>query len=332
MPWLSAGPDLGLFVGGGFTRTDYGFRKHPWASVQRARGGWATAARRARLEYEGAFHRENSRTRFDIAARASGIEILRFHGFGNATTISGPKTAYEVEQQQYTLVPSVTFGLGGHGEISGGPVVQYATTTRAPGSFVAGLRPYGSERFGQAGLRLRARWDSRDLPMQPGKGLAASVEARSFPAAWDVEETFTDLHAEASAFVTAAHRITLAARGGGKRVFGRYPFHEAAFIGGADNLRGFPSQRFAGDAAVWGSAELRLFVTHFFCILPGELGVFGLTDAGRVFFEGESEDRWHTSVGGGLWISVLNRRQTMSFAIARSRERTAAYVRGGMSF
>ena len=332
LPWLAGSPDLGLFVGGGFMKTDYGFRKHPWASVQMARGGWATAAQRARLEYEGAFHRENSRTRFDLAARASGIEILRFHGFGNETAISGPKKFYEAEQQQYSLAPSVAFGAGAHGELSIGPVVQYATTELAPNGFIAGLRPYGTDPFGQAGLRLRASWDSRDRPRLPEKGLFAALEARSFPAAWDVEEAFTDVHAEAAAVVTAAHRLTLAARVGGKRVFGTYPFHEAAFIGGADTVRGFPAQRFAGDAAAWGNVELRVFVTRFFVILPGELGVFGLSDAGRVFLGGESSDRWHTSVGGGLWISVLNRQQTMSVAVARSRDRTAAYVRGGLSF
>jgi hypothetical protein len=68
----------------------------------------------------------------------------------------------------------------------------------------------------------------------------------------------------------------LALRVGGKQVFGDYPYHEAAYIGGANTLRGFPKQRFAGDASAFGSAELRIPVTRVYILVPGQLGVFAL--------------------------------------------------------
>jgi hypothetical protein len=332
LPWLAVSPDLGLFAGGGLLRTRYGFRKEPYASEELVRAGWSTAANRGRFEYRGQFRRSNSRTRFDVAARASGIEILKFYGFGNETTANGPASFYKAEQVQYTLAPALTLGLGPRLAFTLGPEAQYAHTDLDPLRFITASHPYGSDPFGQAGVRARLTWDSRDRPRMPERGALLFVEARSFPKMWDVEETFTAVHGQASAEATVAGRLTFAGRVGGKHVFGKYPFHEAAFIGGADTVRGISAQRFAGDSAVWGNAELRLFLAKVFFILPGELGVFGLTDAGRVFLEGESSDKWHTSVGGGLLFSVLSRQQTVSFTFARSAERTTFYVRGGTAF
>jgi hemolysin activation/secretion protein len=97
-------------------------------------------------------------------------------------------------------------------------------------------------------------------------------------------------------------------------------------------LRGFRNQRFAGDGVVYGNGELRWFLTEFFLLLPGDLGLFGLGDVGRVFLEEESSSRWHSSVGGGIWISFLDRKNTLSLALARSAEETGIYVKAGFLF
>ena len=65
--------------------------------------------------------------------------------------------------------------------------------------------------------------------------------------------------------------------------------------------------RYAGDAAAYGSVELRLALGRMKLVLPADFGVFGLADGGRVFLDGESSDRWHGAVGGGVWLAYLNR-------------------------
>jgi hemolysin activation/secretion protein len=121
-------------------------------------------------------------------------------------------------------------------------------------------------------------------------------------------------------------------RVGGKKVWGTYPFYEAAHVGGATTVRGFVEHRFAGDAALYGNVELRLVVTRFFLLLPGELGVFGLGDAGRVYRSGETSDRWHAAAGGGLWFAFLSRANTLSVSGAHSVEGTRVYARAGFAF
>jgi hypothetical protein len=62
------------------------------------------------------------------------------------------------------------------------------------------------------------------------------------------------------------------------------------------------------------------------------MGVFGLSDVGRVWVNGGSSTRWHTGFGGGLWFAYLNRRNTISVALANAESRTALYLRTGFMF
>jgi hemolysin activation/secretion protein len=115
-------------------------------------------------------------------------------------------------------------------------------------------------------------------------------------------------------------------------VWGPYPFHEAAFIGGWNTVRGFPEQRFAGDASLYGNLELRVSVRHFFVVVPGELGLFALGDAGRVFVRGEQSERWHSAIGGGLSLAFLSPTNTVSLAAADGGEGLRMYARAGFAF
>jgi hemolysin activation/secretion protein len=160
------------------------------------------------------------------------------------------------------------------------------------------------------------------------------MEARGFPGVWGVRSTFGEVHGEASTYLTpgGAFRPTLALRAAGKRVWGDYPFQEAAYIGGHTSVRGLRAERFGGDGSLYGNAELRLPLGRFSGLLPGEFGIFGLGDVGRVFLEGESSRKWHTAAGGGVWFSFLTRGSTLSVAIAKSEERTGLYVDAGFMF
>jgi hypothetical protein len=334
-PWLGASPDLGAFLGVSVLTEGYGFRKHPYADRQWVGLGYATTPKALRFGYDGRFRRENSGSYWSLEARASGIEILRFYGFGNETQSTAPDDFFKVEQDQIALRPAHTWSLGRGWELTLGPTVEHARTELDEARLIALERPYGAGDFGQLGINGELELDTRDVPAAPRRGAFLSAGGSFHPAVWDVAEAFGDVHGEASGYLSAADapfRPTLAVRAAGKRVFGLYPFHEAAFLGGGNSLRGFRAQRFAGDASLYGSAELRLHLTRFYLLLPGDLGVFGLVDAGRVFLEDEDSDRWHTSVGGGLSFAFLNRASTFTVTVAHSRERTSLYVRGGFAF
>jgi outer membrane protein assembly factor BamA len=188
--------------------------------------------------------------------------------------------------------------------------------------------------MGQVGAATDFRLDTRDQPRAPIKGFAANVGGSFYPAALDVTSAFGELHGEAASHLTASIplRPTLALRVGGKKVWGTYPFHEAAYVGGATTVRGFPEHRFAGDASLYGNVELRFSLFKFFLLLPAQLGLFGLGDAGRVWLTGETSDRWHGAAGGGVWIAFISRSNTLSVCGARSVEGTSLYARAGFAF
>lgn len=146
------------------------------------------------------------------------------------------------------------------------------------------------------------------------------------------EKAFGEVHGEVSAYATAW--ATLALRAMAKKVFGTFPFQEAAYLGGGTTLRGFAEQRFAGDASLLGSAELRIPVAKVRIIFPGNVGVHGLVDVGRVFSDLDvpGDNTWHSAFGGGVWISVLDPANVLSVSIDRSDERTGVYVRTGFHF
>ena len=334
LTWVGYSPDVGLFVGGGASGTGYDFRRLPYNSRVRVRAGYATAAQTYRAEFTGEFRGIVPPVIVTLQMRASGIDVLRFYGFGNETPDTSSQNFYKVKQQQYLVAPALAFSLSRAATLSIGPVLKFSHTNLVGGTFINVARPYGVEDLGQVGAAADFQVDTRDQPRAARRGIAFGFGGSYYPAALDVTAPFGEGHAEASSYLTAhiPLRPTLALRVAGKKVWGTYPFYEAAYIGGATTVRGLVEHRFAGDAALYGNAELRLSVAKFYLLVPGQLGVFGLGDVGRVYLSGETSDRWHAAAGGGVWLSFLSPANTLSVAAAHSVEGTRLYVKAGLAF
>jgi Omp85 superfamily domain len=331
----SYGPDIGLFVGGGRTLTVYGFRKDPYSSRHRFRAGFATGPKTYRVDYRSEFRPENAARYAEVLLRASGVDVISFHGFGNEIAAPGNNDFYRVTQDAFGFHPSLVFALDGRTTLQVGPALKYVSTDRRPGRFLATLgNLYGSGNFGEIGGGLTFRHDSRDRPSAAKRGVFLEIGGNVYPPVWNVDSTFGEVHGEAATYLTAHVPLepTLALRVGGKKLWGHYPFFESAFIGGASTVRLGQVNRYAGDAAAYGSAELRLSITRLMLVLPANFGVFGLADVGRVFLGGESSDRWHGAAGGGIWLSYLDRAYTFSLALASGEERTRIYAQAGFGF
>ena len=328
-PWINFDSDRGAIIGAGATLLDYGFRRNPYAFRLNFRGGYGTDAGAFAGEISGDLRRENSATHFLFRGYASGADVRRFFGFGNETPRTGSNNFNKVYGDAYQLATALGWSMGRYLTARLGPVLKYSSTNFNRAGLIRALRPYGSGQFGELGGELGLSFDSRDTVAAAARGAHIAVEGHVYPSVWDVTSTFGEAHAEAATYLTApiSLRPTLALRAAGKRVWGSFPFQEAAFIGGLETVRGLESYRFQGHASAYGNVELRLPVSKFNFIAPGELGVFGLADVGRVWAEGESSDKWHSAVGGGLSIAYLNRRNTVTVAVARGERRTAVYLR-----
>jgi hypothetical protein len=344
VPWLAYSGDLGVFLGYGIRTQSYGFRKTPFANSHQVRAGWSFLQASGRADYVGEFHRENRASSMGLFAYASGVEVLRFYGFGN--DITNPDVGDDfnkVNVNQFLFHPTFRQPFGSKGLLTIGPAVKYSQSDQDADQFINIARPYGVGDFGELAINGMLSWDGRDNRVFPRKGVLAAARGSYFPEMWDVASHFGEVNGNVNAYVSAGKSVTLALRAGGKKVFGVYPYFEAASIGegglgkGAlsepeNTVRGYRARRYLGDASLWANSDVRLRVSRITIVLPGAWGLEGFADTGRVWLKGESSDTWHVGVGGGIWLSLLNDRMAFSSGISHSKESDLFYVRGGFSY
>lgn len=340
LPVVSYSPDLGAYAGLFYSRIYHGYRKNPYASQHALRlGVAASAGAKPLVAYSATFRQLLWDLDGLLRMEYSGINALRFNGFGNDAGIPRAESFYEVEQAQFLFAPALSWSPGTW-TLSGGPLVKRTDTPLSgnEGKFIATYETplYGMGDFGQVGVGGELVYDVRDNPGHARKGVRFRLRGELYPKLWDVESTFGHVAGDASAYLSADLPTlpTLALRVGGKTVRGAFPFHEAAAVGGRDQLRGFHEDRFVGESALYGNGELRARLARIRFPLPGELGAFAAVDAGRVFFAADPPDAdgWHLGTGGGLWVSFLKRRATLSAAVMEGEDLTGAYLRAGLMF
>ncbi len=350
-PLVNYSPDLGAYAGFVNGREYFGYRKYPYASRHQISAGIASNGPEPLIAYSGTFRDLWSKVDGKLHLEYSGINVIRFHGLGNGTEIPRPKEFYEVDQKEFIFAPGFRIRIGSRGNEGAdrhysnltaeiGALVKYANTPAEDntdkfiGTFTEAI--YGTGTFGQAGVRGALTYDTRDNPSNPKSGVHFDVNGVFYPELWDVAANFGNISGTAAAYLSVSMPAepTLAVRVGGKKVWGTFPFHEAAYVGGPKNLRGFRQDRFGGDAAAFGNAELRFRLTRMKLLVPGELGVFGAADAGRVYLDGDLSisDDWHTGFGGGIWVSFLRRMQTLSLAYMSGDDLNGVYLRAGFMF
>ena len=333
-PTASYDADRGLVLVPGLKHDRYGFGKLPYSVRLQAHGGWAFGLDEpifdVRYLAREALGGGDVRARF----RWSGIEIINFYGLGNETSTDQPVAFHRVAHKRVTATVAAGMGDGERRYFEIGPTFTYTSTdTATVASFIGQTDPYGSGKFTHAGARAGFGIDTRDRLGTPTRGLRVAAGASAFPAIFDATEAFGELHAELAAYGSPlGEAVVLAGRVGGKRVWGRFPFSEAAFLGGPASVRSIRHQRYAGDAMALGSAEIRLEVGRIKFPVPSDVGVYGLADAGRVFVDGETSDTWHTAAGGGLWFALINRSNVVRISVARGDGRTAVHAGVGFAF
>lgn len=330
--------DFGLFVGLGAQRLTYAFRKDPYSTRLRLLGGISTDGKIAfEADYDTRF--ENSRTRIRSRALVSQLTQTHFYGFGNATLNPPEATSgfFDVDRTVYAAeVAGARFPtLSEQIDAAFGAQISLSTTGENEGRFISFFPElYGVEDFAQVGFFLDFNLDTRDIVSNPTKGARIYVRGTAHPAWLDAVDAYLPLDMVGSYYVTPKIplRPTLAFRVGSRIVWGPAPYFQAAYIGGMESLRGWASQRFAGDVSLYGGMDLRVKVVEIKKFLPGPFGILGLVDVGRVWVDGESTDGFHVGYGGGIWTGFLGRGQTVSVSVALSEEQTSVYVKYGFAF
>jgi outer membrane translocation and assembly module TamA len=109
-------------------------------------------------------------------------------------------------------------------------------------------------------------------------------------------------------------------------------FFQLQYLGGAQTMRGFHTNRFAGKTALYDNAELRIKLFDFNSyLLPGTVGLIGFNDLGRVWMPGEQSDKWHNSYGTGVYVQPAQL-ILIQFVVGFSKEGSLPYISIGFRF
>jgi hypothetical protein len=354
-PQISYDGTRGLFAGARLQRTHFGFGREPFADQMNFAAAWSTALGEPRLEYQ-----LDVRTRSPLGASAyvaySGVDFANFFGLGNETprdSSLASRNFYRVSQHRFVLRPLVTASLVGPLRARAGVALERLSNT-ADNALGPASGAYGSGDTTLGSAEVGAHLDTRSGNLTRKRGFEVDASARYYPPWLDNAAGFTKVRAEAAALLGSpiASDVLLSLRVAGERNWGRYPFFEAASIGGAgapspldvtggssgNLLRGYDLNRFAGDATVVANADLRIPLGRYSAIVPLRYGLLALADVGRVFLAHETSGRWHPGAGGGAWLALhagasgMELVSTLSFAVVRSDEGNTFYLSSAFGF
>lgn len=353
-PVVDFGEYAGLIVGAGPRWTDYGFRRLPYHWTAGITPLYAAGANKFGVSASADYRFENSLSSVQLDARWVDFHAIRWFGLGNDTElVEEPLSLVPLDRAEIEPALVLRFGTwrntaeegenmadmviedetppGLRASVAVGPVFSYTDAEPRPFSpFLIG-DPVGSDPVWQVGARTALSVDRTDRGTAPRSGFQVDATARAFPGLDDdVGGAFGDAALLGRAYIPMfGDGPHLALRLGGAQAWGDFPAWHAPAIGGRASLRGFEFMRYAGEAAAFGGAEVRVPVGEVPLWVRGELGVFGLVDAARVWADGESPGGWHSGYGGGVWFSGAGQAVSLYFATG---ERDQIYLALGMPF
>ena len=339
VPIVGLDTDYGLTIGAGVQLNKYNFRMVPQEYMQQFTLSYATRFGNLAAAYNADFYSVLRGGRLNILLAATEQFVTRYFGYGNETSYAAElekNNYYETDQNLITLFPTMYYNFSE--KISGSLGISFirTSTTLKNDTLLSGFKygDYGLGDLSPFGIHIGLEFNGKDYEAYPLSGYWINLYGRIFPDVYDIPETFYITGFDLRTYLTPdfSKISTLALRVGGSKVFGEYPFYAGATVGGRDDLRGYNDKRFSGDAAIFGQAELRLFITQLSLILKSKIGINLFAETGRVFIENDSSDKWHPSYGFGLWASYLNSTIIGSTYIAFSPERTTFNLGLGMGF
>ncbi|MBL4752731.1 MAG: BamA/TamA family outer membrane protein, partial [Flavobacteriales bacterium] len=313
--------DDGIFIGGGTSFKNYGFRKRPHAMTTKISGSVAIKTGAFNFFYESHFIELIKKwdLNLDLTVLAPN-STTNYFGLGNETIDLKIEEDFNlVRFNGVDFQPTLSHMFGAFQSIKTGIGYRYVAVDTAISRFVndassgvpdAAFQP---NHFGT--ITLNYTVEKIDKKVIPRRGYYFSAEAVHNVGLRPGTIPFTNLKAEAKLYIPFNYRFktVVALRAGGATLLNDFDFYNANTLGATKlgtrvgNLRGFQRDRFSGRTIAYQNAEVRIKLFNFRSYLfPGQFGVLGYFDQGRVWTDGEKSDVWHQSYGGGFWVSPFN--------------------------
>lgn len=322
MPMATAGlnVDDGIIIGAGFKfMKQEGFRKYPYASMQQLLLSHSFSTNAFRIKYNSEWIHAIGKTDVTVHALIRAPDnTTNFFGLGNETPYDKEVHKiryYRTRINTYQVDPAFRWRDRKTSWFSVGPSLYYYTFSPEDniGRFINNVSEIGSydsnivqQNKLHLGISMQYFNDRRNSKIIPVKGYYINVRLQAYQGVGASVKSFAQLIPEFAFYksLNKSETIVLAGRIGGVVSVGKPAFYQSAFIGGHENLLGYRQYRFAGQHSLYNNIELRVKIADVASyILPGQLGLTGFWDIGRVWKKEEISHKWHNGVGGGIYFA-----------------------------
>jgi hypothetical protein len=313
--------DDGFLLGLGFKYTKHdGFRKLPYTSSQQLMIAHAFATKAFRIKYNGEWIQAIGKADFILQVAAQAPDnTVNFFGLGNGTTLNKQqpnyRRFYRTRFDTYEVDPALRWHTGINSTISAGPSFQYYRMDMSDnvGRLISNSSLIGSydsltvnQDKAHLGLAVNFNSNNRIGGILPTGGYYINISLEGYKGLNNYSKDYFQIRPEFTFYqkLTSNGSVVLSDRIGGGVSLGKPAFYQSMFLGGQGNLLGYLQYRFAGKHMVYNNLQGRVKLFNIASyIIPGQLGLSGFYDAGRVWADEEKSNKWHTGVGGGLYFS-----------------------------
>jgi hypothetical protein len=326
-PLLSGGYNLddGLMLGAGFRYTkglDYTkpvFTAKHYTSFQEITLAHSFSTGAFRIRYNAEWLRVVGKA--DVLVEGSAYapnNTQNFFGTGNETVFDKTgnyRKYYRSRYSLYQVSPGLRWDVKKHGFLSVGPSFQFYhfDSSQNRGRSVEDfslIHTYDSATISKDKLHAGA-WvnfvkDTRNNSLLPARGTYITVKMQGFAGLNGYSKSYGQLLSNIAVFKSLDSRsaFVVAERFGGGMTVGNDAFYQSLYLGGQGNLLGYRQYRFAGQHMMYNNLEFRIKIADFASyIMPGQLGLTGQFDIGRVWEKEDHSNMWHSGVGGGVYFA-----------------------------
>ena len=296
-----------------------GFKKFPYGNTQQFSFMHSFSTRAFRFNYDGEWMRVIGKADFTLQFNAFAPDNTQnFFGLGNETTYDksapGGIKYYRARFSLYQIDPALRWKTR-RSSFSVGPSLQYYRYNRDDndGRFITNAgQLHSADSLSVSknklftGVVVNFINNRRNNPVLPSFGSYVNLKLEGYTGLNQSADSYAQISGSASFYKNLDSRsnFIIAERFGGAATVGKPAFYQAAFLGGEGTMLGFRQFRFAGDQSLYNNLEIRIRLAEFVnYIAPGQLGIIGSHDIGRVWKKGETSSKWHNAVGGGIYFA-----------------------------
>ncbi len=164
---------------------------------------------------------------------------------------------------------------------------------------------FGRKQF--AGVETKYVYENVNSKIYPTKGIHFSLGGGYAQNLKNSDSSFIKGSASLAFYIPLGKSFTIAIRGGGGTLNGEADYYHLNILGGNENFRGYPRERFYGKSVFYNNNEIRWVTNTRNFFFTGKIGLFAFLDNGKIWHNEEINNKFRSSYGGGLILIPFNK-------------------------